>query len=532
MSTDEDGDRRNLLSFLGSAKSYPHNPREVRHFQTHASDVFVAPPFVYKIKKPVDFGFLDFTTLEKRKYFCEREIVLNRRLCAGTYLGVEEIRLGRDGFSFGGDGEIVEYAVKMRKLPEERFLKNLLREGRCSGEDFKRLARKLTDFYGGQNPGVEVTSNGEPAKVKSIIDDNERTVKNFIGKTISLASWDAIHLFNETFFADKTGLFTARKDGGFIKDCHGDLHMEHINIGPDDICIYDCIEFNDRFRYIDVASDVGFLAMDLDSGSYFGLAREFIGDMAGVLGESASGVLDFYKCYRAYVRGKVGSLTSIGEGVPGDERRKAAEAARKYFSLALRYALFGSSPTVIVTFGIVGSGKSTIAEMLAKELSCPVVSSDKVRKEITGTGETERRREGYEGGIYSEETTARTYSEIIARGEEALEKHNIVILDASFSKRRWRDMLAGKSAQGGFNVVFIQTTAGKDVIKERLTRREKEGTSVSDAGPGMLEKFTANFEEPAELSSGALISVDTNLTREEILPRLLRRSIKSGDLPD
>jgi aminoglycoside phosphotransferase family enzyme/predicted kinase len=528
MSTDEDGDRRNLLSFLGSAKSYPHNPREIRHCQTHASDVFIAPPFVYKIKKPVDFGFLDFTTLEKRKYFCEREIVLNRRLCAGTYLGVEEIRLGRDGFSFGGDGEIVEYAVKMRKLPEERFLKNLLREGKCSGEDFKRLARKLTDFYGGQSPGGEVTSNGEPANVKSIIDDNERTVKNFIGKTISRTTWEAIHFFNETFFAEKGALFTARKDGGFIKDCHGDLHMEHINICPDDICIYDCIEFNDRFRNIDVACDVGFLAMDLDFNGYFGLAREFVDDMAGALGESAAGVLDFYKCYRAYVRGKVGSLTSVGEGVPEDERREAAKSAREYFSLALRYALFGSSPTVIVTFGIIGSGKSTVAEMLAKELSCPVVSSDRVRKEITGTGVTERRREGYESGIYSEETTARTYGEIISRGEDALEKHNTVILDASFSKRRWRDMLAERSAGAGFNVVFIQTTAPEDVIQKRLIKREKEGTSVSDAGPGMLEKFTADFEEPDELRPGALFEADTDADPEEILSRLLRAMITAG----
>jgi len=528
MSTDEDGDRRNLLSFLGSAKSYPHNPREVRHFQTHASDVFVAPPFVYKIKKPVDFGFLDFTTLEKRKYFCEREIVLNRRLCAGTYLGVEEIRVGRDGFSFGGDGETVEYAVKMRKLPEERFLKNLLLEGKCSGEDFKRLARKLTDFYGSQNPGQEVTANGEPGKVKSIIDDNERTVKNFIGKTISPAAWDAMHFFNETFFAEKAGLFNARKDGGFIKDCHGDLHMEHINIGPEDICIYDCIEFNDRFRYIDVASDVGFLAMDLDFNCYFGLAREFVGDMAGALGESAAGVLDFYKCYRAYVRGKVGSLTSIGEGVPEDERREAAEAARKYFSLALRYALFGSTPTVIVTFGIIGSGKSTVAEMLAKELSCPVVSSDRVRKEITGTGETERKREGYEGGIYSEETTVKTYGEIISRGVKALEKHNTVILDASFSKRRWRDMLAEKSTEDGFMVVLIKTTAPEEILKERLIRREKDGTSVSDAGPGMLQKFTADFDEPDEVDLRALFEVDTDNDHEEILARLFKDFITAG----
>lgn len=518
-------DRQGLIRFLSSAASYPHNPGEVTHLQTHASDVFVAPPYVYKVKKPVDFGFLDFTTLEKRKYFCEREIELNRRLCPGTYLGVEEIRLGPGGFSFGGEGETVEYAVRMRKLPEDRFLKNLLRDGKCSGEDFRRLARKLSDFYRGQTPGGEVVSNGAPEKVRSIIDDNERTVKNFVGKTISRTSWEAIHFFNERFFAEKAGLFTSRKDGGFVKDCHGDLHMEHINIGPDDICIYDCIEFNDRFRYIDVASDVAFLAMDLDFNGYFGLAREFVADMAGALGESAGGVLDFYKCYRAYVRGKVGGLTSVGEGVPDDERREAAETARRYFALALRYALLGSTPTVIVAFGVIGSGKSTLAEMLARELSCPVVSSDRVRKEITGTGETERRREGYEGGIYSPETTARTYEEIISRGLKALGKHNTVVLDASFSKRRWRDMVFEKSADNGFGALFVETAAPEEVLRGRLARREEEGTSVSDAGPEMLERFTADFERPDELGAGKLFAADTDGEAEETLLRLFKDMI-------
>ena len=525
MSNSESKDRQGLIRFLGSATSYPHDPGEVTHLQTHASDVFVAPPYVYKVKKPVDFGFLDFTTLEKRKYFCEREVELNRRLCSGTYLGVEEIKLGPGGFSFSG-GETVEYAVRMKKLPEERFLKNLLWGGKCSGEDFKRLARKLTDFYSGQAPGGEVTSNGSPEKVKSIIGDNERTVKNFIGKTISRTSWEAIHFFNERFFAEKAALFASRRDEGFIKDCHGDLHLEHINIGPDGICIYDCIEFNDRFRHIDVASDVAFLAMDLDFNGYFGLAREFIADMEGALGESAGGVLDFYKCYRAYVRGKVGGLTSAGEGVPEDERQEAIKTACRYFGLALRYALFGSSPTVIVTFGVIGSGKSTLAEMLAKELSCPVVSSDRVRKEITGTGETERRREGYEGGIYSPETTVRTYEEILSRGLKALDAHNIVILDASFSKRRWRDMVARKSADGGFDVVFIKTTAPEEVLRDRLTKREKEGTSVSDAGPGMLERFAAGFERPDEPGVGKLFSVDTDREPEGALLSLFKDMIK------
>ncbi|MEZ4548123.1 MAG: hypothetical protein R3B51_10570 [Thermodesulfobacteriota bacterium] len=207
--------------------------------------------------------------------------------------------------------------------------------------------------------------------MRSIIDDNERTVKNFIGKTISWTSWEAIYFSNERFFAEKAALFASRKDEGFIKDCHGDLHLEHINIGPDGICIYDCIEFNDRFRHIDVASDVAFLAMDLDFNGYFGLGREFVADMAGALGESSAGVLDFYKCYRAYVRGKVGGLTSVGEGVPEDERKEAIETARRYFGLALRYALFGSSPIVIVTFGVIGSGEIDLAEMLARELCAP-----------------------------------------------------------------------------------------------------------------------------------------------------------------
>ncbi|MCL4243728.1 MAG: AAA family ATPase, partial [Candidatus Dadabacteria bacterium] len=359
----------------------------------------------------------------------------------------------------------------------------------------------------------------------SIIDDNERTVRNFIGKTVSRTSWEAIHFFNERFFAEKAALFTSRKEGGFIKDCHGDLHMEHINIGPDYICIYDCIEFNDRFRHIDVASDAAFLAMDLDFNGYFGLAREFVADMAGALGESAGGVLDFYKCYRAYVRGKVGSLTSVGEGVPEDERREAAETARRYLGLALRYAVLGSSPTVIVVFGIIGSGKSTLAETLAGELSCPVVSSDRVRKEITGTGETERRLEGYEGGIYSRETTLRTYEEIISRGEEALETHNTVILDASFSKRRWRDMVAQKSAEAGFVALFVETTAPEEVLRERLIRREKEGTSVSDAGPEMLDRFAADFERPDEIGAGKLFTADTDRKAEEVLLRLLKDMI-------
>lgn len=521
--------RQELIDFLLEPSSYPHNPPDVTHLQTHISDVFIAPPYVYKVKKPVDLGFLDFTTLEKRRHFCGVEVELNRRLCPGVYLGVEEITSGDGKLAFSGRGETVEYAVKMKRLPESGFLPGKLAREEVSESDIRRLARRLVDFYVSQPGREEVTSWGMPDRIRTNIDDNLSISGRFVDKTITPSAYGAVLYFNAGYFTGKSGLFLKRMEDGCIKDCHGDLHLEHINMGTEGFCIYDCIEFNERFRYIDTASDIAFLAMDLDYNGRPDLSRLFVAETAGLMNDAGIyRVLDFYKCYRAFVRGKVESIKAFEPEVPAGEKEHSMVKAGKYFRLGLRYALFGSAPAVIVTFGIIGTGKSTLARMIGEELSSAIISSDVVRKEITGTPAGERRYEGWGGGIYTSDITERTYREIISRALGEAGKNMTAILDASFSKRKWRELLLREAGDAGVSVYFVRTTAPVEEVELRLLRREREGTSVSDASAAILPRFLAEWEEPGEAENAPLFRVDTLKPSRESLDSLFNEIIDAG----
>jgi len=503
-------ERLELIDFLSLPSSYSHAPSRIEHIQTHASDVFMAPPFVYKIKKPIDLGFLNFSTLENRRYYCEKEVELNRRLCSSAYLGVEEISLTNGVLSLGKGDQTVEYAVKMNMLPEKYFLQNLLRENKAKEADLIRLSNKLADFYKNQNSCKEINEQGHPDKIKVSIDENLTLSKDFIEDTISQAAYSAIQFYNNYYFENRSDLFMKRMDRDLIKDCHGDLRLEHINFGSEEICIFDCIEFNDRFRYIDIASDIAFLAMDLDFNGYYGFSKFFVSEMSKAINDnSLYDVLDFYKCYRAYVRGKVESIKALEPEVPSKERALARKQAVSYFKQALKYALFGSSPVIIVTFGIIGSGKSTIAELLSEELSCEIVSSDMVRKNISGIPGTERKYEKYDSGIYSKDITEQTYCELLDRAEAITKGGKIVILDASFSKRKWREFLVERSESLDTTLYFLQALASKDLIEQRLLYRERQETSVSDGRLEILDRFILEFEEPLEMEEINLITIDT-----------------------
>ncbi|MCI0454254.1 MAG: AAA family ATPase [Candidatus Dadabacteria bacterium] len=510
-----------LIEFLLNQSSYPHKPRYLRHVQTHASHVFIVPPYVYKIKKPVNFGFLDFSTLEKRKHFCEKEVELNSRICE-AYLGVEEISIKDGDFVFGKGDETVEYAVKMRKLPERYFLKNLLIRGKVTKEDLVNVVEKLVEFYNKQPVTEFISDFGRPERVKINIDENFSLSERFIGKTISKAAYDAIKLYNNKFFEKKSPLFNKRIEKGFIRDCHGDLHLEHINLSPEDICIYDCIEFNERFRYIDIASDIAFLGMDLDFNGHCDLANFIVHEISKRMkDETIFEMIDFYKCYRAYVRGKVESIRSTEPEIPAEERNASEEKAKRYFRLALRYALFGSKPALIVTFGLIGTGKSTLAHALSRELSCKVISSDEVRKEIMGVEPTERKYEEFDKGIYSPNVTDITYRELLTRGRRVIESGRIVIIDASFSKRGFREMILHEAEALGVPYCFIETKAGEETLRKRLINREIEGKSVSDARWEIFERFREGFEEPDELPRERHIVVSTDKPPEETLAQTL-----------
>ncbi len=502
-----------LLPFLLNPRSYPHRPRTVRLVQTHASFVFIAPPFVYKVKKPVDFGFLNFSTLEKRRHFCEREVTLNRRLCPDVYLGTVPISVRNGRFTFGDEGKVVEYAVRMRKLADGRFLDQLVARGKIGPAVLNRIARVLKKFYEAQHPTEEIESWGRIDRLCISTDENFRQTREFIGHTISRGAFETIRFFTGRFYSRNRRLLASRIKDRCIRDCHGDLHLEHIHVAPRALHIYDCIEFNDRFRYVDVANDAAFLAMDLDYEGRPDLSRHFAKRMASALGDrSMPRLMDFYKCYRAYVRGKVESLHSVAHAAPEAERDTSAERARRYFRLALQYAISGSEPLVLVVMGRIASGKSTLAHAIGAELGWEVFSSDSVRKKMAGFPLYERSSAAARKRLYSAAMTAKTYGHLLASAAAQIKAGQSVILDATFASPAHRKLLANRLEKHGIRWRTIEAHASNTTVKKRLRARERRSDEISDARLDDFAALTHLYEPPAELPASQCAKIRTDGT--------------------
>jgi len=518
-----------LITFLQKKRSYPHQPDEVDHIQTHISHVFMAPPYVYKLKKPVDFGFLDYSTLDKRQDMCHREIELNRRLCDDIYLGVVAIVQDNGQLILEpekGDGSVVEYAVKMKQLPEEYFLYRYIEEGRLETSHLDRVTDFLSSFYNEQSPGDDVLQWGEIEKIRFNTDENFDQTEQFIGQTLNERTFNTIREFTDRYFNRHQELFERRITEERIVDGHGDLHLDHIHITPDKVRIYDCIEFNDRFRFGDLAADLAFLAMDLDFKNCWQAERYFVEQMAEKLGDpDLLNIIDFYKCYRAYVKGKVKSLQSVEEEVPKQERQRAAEKASRYFNLALRYAMLGSQPTAVIFMGRVASGKSTLAEHVADKLNIDRFSSDIIRKKLAGLPLNERTPESKRSDLYSKEMSEKTYEALRKNAEENLEADKSVILDATFSKRRHRQELQDMFREAGYEYIFVEAGASDQIIKERLKARQQNADVVSDARLEDFEMLSNAYESPGDINREHLIQINTGSTKEETLQELYEKLV-------
>jgi aminoglycoside phosphotransferase family enzyme len=301
------------------------------------SFIFLAGEYVYKVKKPVNLGYLDYTTLEKRHFFCRQEVELNKRLCPDAYLAVVPIAEENDGVRMEGQGKAIEYAVKMKELPQDCMMDVLLPRGQVTLQMVARVAEKLADFHEKAETNQEIAAFGGLDVIRHNCDENFTQTEKYIVLTISRAKYERIKGYTDDFIKSNTGLFEKRVQEGRIRDCHGDLHAAHVCF-TDDICIYDCIEFNDRFRYCDVASEIAFLAMDLDRYQQAGLSRHLVGTYVGLThDEELLKLLNFYKCYRAYVRGKVESFKLDDPLISQTEKAKALESARNYFQIAESY---------------------------------------------------------------------------------------------------------------------------------------------------------------------------------------------------
>ena len=398
--------------------------------QTQMSFVFLAGDYAYKVKKPVNLGYLDYTSLAKRRFYCEQEVRLNSRLCPEFYLGVIPITRSGSVISLDSQGEAIEYAVKMLRLPQDRLMNFLLERDRVSAAMVQQLSHKLADFHARAETNSYISSFGKIEAVRLNAGENFAQAEKYIGIAVTPVQYQRIKDYTLGILKEKAGLFEQRVSDGRIRDGHGDLYAQHICF-CDGICIFDCIEFNDRFRYGDVAAEVAFMAMDLDHYGRADLSRHFVDAYVTRGGDTQIGeLLKFYKCYRAYVRGKVECFNFDDPYISAREKDQALEAARSYFDLAGSYAR--SRPLLFITVGLVGSGKTTLARALAGRLGLTVISSDILRKRLASVPLTEHRFEEMESGIYSPDFSRQTYGALFEEAEKILQRGDPVILDASF----------------------------------------------------------------------------------------------------
>jgi len=486
---------------------YPDRTEKVEMMQTQMSFIFLPGQFVYKIKKAVNFGFLDYTTLENRRYYCEQELKLNRRLSPDTYLAVVPITRNGQALTLAGKGEVVEYAVKMRYLPQDRMLNVLLDRNEVSPEMLEQVAEKVADFHASAETGPGISEFGKEAAIRVNTEENFTQTQKYRGITMTPAQYSHIEVFTNSFLAEKSSLLQERVNSGRIRDCHGDLHSQHVCF-VDGIRIFDCIEFNDRFRYCDVASEIAFLAMDLDHFGRADLSRAFVDRYISSSNDRGlADLLKFYKCYRAYVRGKVGSFKYDDTYLSPREKQQTLESTRAYFDLAESYCR--TRPLLFITVGLVGSGKSTLAEALAKRLGLTVISSDKVRKNLASIPLTERHYNEMDTGIYSVESTRQTYDALIEEGKKILRRKDPVILDASYilglERRKVKEM--AESLKADFYILECRLDEAN--TRKRLEERSR-GISVSD---GRWEIYTPQknkFEPVVETVPQRHLVLDTS----------------------
>lgn len=501
---------------------YPHRPAEVELIQTHVSFIFIAGDYVYKVKKDVNFGFLDFTSLERREWYCQEELRLNRRLAPDTYLEAVAINLDEEGrLSPGGRGEPVEYAVKMKRLPADRMLKTVLKGG-ADPALMDELARKIADFHEMAATGGEIDLAGRRETVCFNHEENFRQTEKYLEVTIPRRHFEFIRDSSLRFLREQEGLFEERVRGRRIRECHGDLHLEHICL-TEGITIFDCIEFNERFRYADVAAEAAFLAMDLDYNGYADLAARFVRAYMDYTGDAhVRTLLNFYKSYYAYVRGKVVSFKLDDQAMGQEEREEASKTARKYFDLAFNYAARPLRRPLVLMTGLMGTGKSVLARALAERLGAQVVQSDVLRKELLQMDKSTRRADPYGQGIYTDSMTELTYGESLRRAESILKDDTPVVIDASFRKQEHRRRAKDLARQMDAGFFVIECVCPEDTVRERLERRGEVAGEPSDGRWGLFAAQKRDFEEMGELSPVCHLAVDTSGDMDECLPRILR----------
>jgi hypothetical protein len=525
-------DLRELIAALSRPTAYMYTVDRVQVRQTHISAVFIAGPYVYKLKKPVSLGFVDFSTLDKRRHFCDEEVRLNRRLAPDVYFGVVPVAETNLGPRFEGEGKVLDWAVKMRYLPAEANLHKRLQRADLSVELVEKLARRIASFHGEAEASEHIASFGRFESVSRLILDIFDQATSQVGTTVAPSVFQRIRTLTEEALGELRPVIDARAARGVPRDCHGDLHLDHIYsfpvaASPADLVIIDCIEFNERFRFIDPVADMAFAEMDLAFHGRRDLEGHFAETYFQATGDSEGRMLlPLYSAYRATVRGLVEGLKHAEKEVPEEERTIALERSRAHWLLALsELEAPAQKPCLLLVAGLPGTGKSMVAVALALQAGFTVIRSDVVRKEMAGLPTHAPTPADMREALYSSDGNERTYAECLRRAERFLFAGQRVLVDATFWEDGKRQRFGSAAVKSGVPFAMLVCEVGTETARNRLANR---ATDASDADWSVYERVASKWEPIRCVEEQTVVSISTEGTAEEAIGRALQMLQRAG----
>lgn len=478
---------RELIQALQDPARYDHEVSDIQLLETHISWVVLTGTTAYKIKKPMDFGFLDFSTLERRKGFCEAEVRLNQRLAPSLYLDVVPITGSPQAPELGGSGEAFEYAIRMQQFDQSGMFVALVERDALKPEHIDQLATQVAAFHQSVPRVSSDSLLGSVSGVEAPMVQNFEQIRPMISDPKRLMQLEMIEAWSHSTLERLKPVIAARHENGFVRECHGDLHLANITLHNGQVTVFDCIEFNDEFRFIDVFNDLAFLLMDLEDRGLPHYASRLLDRYLEHTGDFAAlPLLNFYKAYRAVVRAKIALFTMGNEGLSDSEKETLYQRYCQYADLAESYA---SIPEryLILTTGYSGSGKSHAALHLSETLGAVRIRSDVERKRLFGLAPHESSRGALEQGIYSQEATTRTYQQLTDLARQILQAGLGVVVDSAALRQAERSQLIAVAEETGVPAMILVCDAPEALLRERLQRRAASGNSVSEADESVLD---------------------------------------------
>ncbi|MBE9181291.1 AAA family ATPase [Oculatella sp. LEGE 06141] len=507
-----------LIQQMMQPEFYPHPVQTpIPLIQTHVSYVFLTGDYAYKVKKAVNFGFLDYSTLEKRQHFCEEELRLNQRGAPALYLDV--LPVTQQGEQFGlGDGEPVEYVVRMRQFPQETLLTSMFDRGELTEDLLQDLAKAIAAFHLNATTNDYIRTFGEVPSIRHDFDENYEQTAQYIGGPQTQQQFDETQAYTDRFFAEQETLFAERRQNNWIRECHGDLHLRNICYWENQLLLFDCIEFNEPFRFVDVIFDIAYIVMDLEARHRPDLSALFLNTYVEQTGDwDGLQVLPIYVSRQTYVRAKVISFLLNDPAVPEAEKQKAAESAALYYRLAWNY----SQPRqgrLFLMCGLSGSGKSTTARLLANVTGAVHIRSDAVRKHLGGIPLHQRG----DDDLYTADMSQKTYERLLDLGIKLTKQGYTVILDAKYDRQPLRQAAIAQAVAEQIPLTIYHCNAPLEMLRDRLQQRQGD---IADATADLLSHQSVDPFSPQEQAYVTIVN-----TAQEVgaIQEWLQHELKRG----